>query len=330
MFASRAGHSPRRLLRTFPADITGASNRRTLAEVRVSITSMTGFARAQGHDEGCTWAWEIKSVNGKGLEVRCRFPQGFDHLERAARERVGQRFHRGNLQMTLSLERAEAEGRYRVNRDVLDQIISLLPDVRERLPEAEAPRLDGLLSLRGVIEMVKEEDSPAAREALEEKILAGLDEVLGQLAARRAEEGGRLAGVVGGHLNGIEALSQQAETLAAAQPDAIKARLSEQVAALLEASPALPEDRLAQEAALLMTRADVREELDRLQAHLEAARELIAEDGPAGRGLDFLCQEFIRETNTLCSKSTDVELTGVGLELKAVVAQLREQVQNVE
>ena len=232
--------------------------------------------------------------------------------------------------MTLSLERAEAEGRYRVNRNVLDQILALLPDIQERLPEAEAPRLDGLLSVRGVIEIVKEEDSPAAREALEVKILAGLDDALGQLAASRAEEGGRLAGVIAGHLNGIEALYQQAETLAAAQPDAIKARLREQVAALLEASPALPEDRLAQEAALLMTRADVREELDRLQAHLDAARALIADDGPAGRGLDFLCQEFIRESNTLCSKSTDVELTGVGLELKAVIAQLREQVQNVE
>ena len=294
------------------------------------ITSMTSFARAQGHDEGCAWAWEIKSVNGKGLEMRCRFPQGVDGLERAARERVGQRFHRGNIQMTLSLERAEAEGRYRVNRDVLDQILSLLPDIRKRLPEAETPRLDGLLALRGVIEMVKEENSPAAREALEGNILAGLDNALGQLAASRAEEGGRLADIVAGHLNAIEALYQQAEALAAAQPDAIKARLREQVAALLEASPALPEDRLAQEAALLMTKADVREELDRLKAHVEAARDLVGGDGPAGRGLDFLCQEFIREANTLSSKSTDVKLTGVCLELKAVIAQLREQVQNVE
>ena len=291
---------------------------------------MTGFARAQGHDEGCTWAWEIKSVNGKGLEMRCRLPQGFDNLEQAARKRVGERFHRGNFQMTLSLERAEAEGRYRVNRDVLDHILSILPDIRERIPEAETPRLDGLLALRGVIETVKEEDTAAAREALEGKILAGLDDGLGQLAARRAEEGRRLADIVAGHLNAIEALHQQAVTLAAAQPDAIKARLREQVAALLEASPALPEDRLAQEAALLMTRADVREELDRLKAHLEAARRLLGGDGPAGRGLDFLCQEFIREANTLCSKSTDVELTGVGLELKAVIAQLREQAQNVE
>ena len=296
----------------------------------MSITSMTGFARAQGHDEGCTWAWEIKSVNGKGLEVRCRLPQGFDNLERAAREEAAERFHRGNLQMILSLERSEAESRYRVNRDVLDQIISLFPDVRERLPDAEAPRLEGLLALRGVIEMVKQEDTPDAREALEGKVLAGLDDALGQLATRRGEEGVRLAAVIGGHLDAIEDFYQQAETLAAAQPDAIKARLREQVAALLEASPALPEDRLAQEAALLMTRADVREELDRLQAHLEAARDLLAADGPAGRGLAFLCQEFIRETNTLCSKSTDVELTGVGLGLKSVIAQLREQVQNVE
>lgn len=296
----------------------------------MSITSMTGFARAQGHDEGCTWAWEIKSVNGKGLDVRCRLPQGFDNLERAAREKAAGRFHRGNLQMILSLERSEAESRYRINRDVLDQIISLLPDVREQLPDAEAPRLEGLLALRGVIEMVKEEDAPETREALEGKVLAGLDDALGQLATRRGQEGGRLAAVIGGHLDAIEDFYQQAETLAAAQPDAIKARLREQVAALLEASPALPEDRLAQEAALLMTRADVREELDRLQAHLEAARDLLAADGPAGRDLDFLCQEFIRETNTLCSKSTDVELTGVGLGLKSVIAQLREQVQNVE
>jgi len=291
---------------------------------------MTGFARAQGHNEGCTWAWEMKSVNGKGLEIRCRLPQGFDNLERPAREKVGERLHRGNVQITLSIEHAKDEGRYRINRDVLDQILSLLPDIQERLPEAQAWSLDGLLSVRGVLDVVKEEDSPAAREALEVNILAGFDAAFGQLAASRAEEGGRLDDVVSGHLDAIEVLSQRAEALAGAQPEFIKARLREQVAALLDAFPALPEDRLAQETAILMTKADVREELDRLQIHLEAARGLISEDGPAGRGLDFLCQEFIRETNTLCSKSSDIELTGVGLELKAVIAQLREQVQNVE
>ena len=296
----------------------------------MSIISMTGFARAQGHNEGCTWAWEMKSVNGKGLEIRCRLPQGFDNLERPAREKVGERLHRGNVQITLSIEHAKDEGRYRINRDVLDQILSLLPDIQERLPEAQAWSLDGLLSVRGVLDVVKEEDSPAAREALEVNILAGFDAAFGQLAASRAEEGGRLDDVVSGHLDAIEVLSQRAEALAGAQPEFIKARLREQVAALLDAFPALPEDRLAQETAILMTKADVREELDRLQIHLEAARGLISEDGPAGRGLDFLCQEFIRETNTLCSKSSDIELTGVGLELKAVIAQLREQVQNVE
>lgn len=292
---------------------------------------MTGFARAQGYDDGCSWAWEIKSVNGKGLDVRFRLPYGFEALEPGARERIAARFRRGNVQGSLQVSRAESQARFRINADVLEEVIALLPEIQRRLPEARAPSIDGLLGLRGVIEPVDDAaGQAAAREALEDALLAGLEVAIDQLAATRRDEGGRLAAVIEDHLTAIARLSAKAEALAATQPDAIRQRLNEQVAALIEAVPALPEERLAQEAALLMTKADVREELDRLAAHLEAARALMAEGGAVGRRLDFLCQEFNREANTLCSKSIDVELTRIGLDLKAAVEQLREQVQNVE
>jgi uncharacterized protein (TIGR00255 family) len=291
---------------------------------------MTGFSRGQGHDDSFSWTWEIKSVNAKGLDVRARLPSGFENLEQPARERIAKRFNRGAFNLGLSIRNVLAAGTFQVNREALDQVLSLLPDIRERFPDAGPPSIDGLLSLRGVVESVEEELSEDARQALETGILASLETVLDALAAMRGQEGARLAPVLDAHLDAIARLCAEAEDLAATQPEALRQRLRTQVTELLEAAPALSEDRLAQEAALLAAKADVREELDRLAAHHTAVRALLGRDGAVGRKLDFLCQELNREANTLCAKSADVALTRVGLDLKAAIEQLREQVQNIE
>jgi uncharacterized protein (TIGR00255 family) len=296
---------------------------------------MTGFARAEGADAadlhpGLHWAWEAKSVNGRNLEVRCRLPPGFEVLEAAARAALAERFKRGNVGLNLTLARGSEPPRARINRELLDQLMGLAAEYAAK-GKAEPPRLDGLLAVRGVVEVVEEvEPSEEQRAVRLTRMNETLARALESLAAMRHEEGSRLATLVGQHLDAIEALRQRAAATAAAQPAALKARLKAQVDALLDASPALPEDRLAHEAALLVTKADVREELDRLAAHVAAARKLLAEGGAVGRKFDFLCQEFNREANTLCSKSVDVELTTIGLDLKAAIDQLREQVQNIE
>ncbi len=289
---------------------------------------MTGFARQEGGDETFRWVWEIKSVNGKSLDVRCRLPGGYEALEPKVRA-AGGRFARGNLQVNLSLNGAERPTAFRVNEELLDQLLSLAGTLKDR-KEAAPPRLDGLLGVRGVIETVDEEEDEATIAERQAALLADFEQAVAALAEMRSVEGARLRDMIAGHLDTIAELVTRAGSLAAAQPDALRERLRKQVEELLQASPALPEERLAQEAAVLATKADVREELDRLGSHIEAARELIAGGGAVGRRLDFLCQEFNREANTLCAKSPDVELTRLGLELKTVVDQLREQVQNIE
>lgn len=291
---------------------------------------MTGFARTEGQAAGCSWTWEVRSVNGKGLEVRSRLPAGFEALEPRVREHVSATLKRGNIGANLTIAWIERPAGVRVNTEALHQIIALLPDIQRRLPDCRPPSPEGLLGLRGIIEIVDEQPTEETRAALDEAILNGFDQALASLAAMRREEGGRMATILDGHLERITALCHEADGLAAAQPGAIMARLVEQVGALISTIPALPEDRLAQEAALLATKADLREELDRLKAHHEAARTLVAGDGPVGRKLEFLCQEFNREANTLCSKSADVQLTRVGIDIKATIDQLREQVQNIE
>jgi len=291
---------------------------------------MTGFARGEGSDAGLHWAWEVKSVNGRNLDVRCRLPPGFEALEPVARAAVAERFKRGNLSVTLTVSRGDQPARVRVNRDVLDQLLAVMGELAGKL-DAAPPRLDGLLAVRGVVDVVEEEQpDDAAREARLAGMAATFGTVLKALEAMRGDEGNRLAALVQEHLGTIERLRRNAAATAAAQPAALKARLKAQVDALLEASSAFSEERLTQEAALLVTKADVREELDRLAAHVAAARQLMAAGGAVGRKFDFLCQEFNREANTLCSKSADVELTAIGLDLKAAIDQLREQVQNIE
>ena len=296
----------------------------------MTVSSMTGFARASGEEGGFSWTWELRSVNAKGLDVRARLGPGFEGLDGAVRARAAKKMRRGNINLTLTLARGGDATAYRINDVMLEQVIEALPDIQRRLPNVRPPSADGILSVRGVIEAVDQDVPESDRETLEGVVLAGLDRAFDALVAARRDEGARLHGVLVTQVDEIERLTAEAKGLAATRPEAIRARLAEQVQQLCENIAEVSEDRLAQEAAILMTKADVREELDRLAAHVEEARALLAVNEAVGRKLDFLCQEFNREANTLCSKSGDVALTKVGLGLKAVIDQLREQVQNVE
>ncbi len=293
------------------------------------VASMTGFARAEGEAEGLAWGWELKSVNGKSLDLRFRLPAGFDALELPLRALIAERLKRGSVSATLTVARTGAGAALQVNRAVLDQVLALARELGKKV-KAAPPSIDGLLALRGVLESGEEIPDPATRERREAMLLAGCRKALDALGTMRRAEGARLGAVLSVRLKEIADLVAAAEGCSATQPDAIRARLKSLVEALKDAVPSIPEERLAQEAALLVARGDIREELDRLTAHIAAARELLAEGGAVGRRLDFLCQELNREANTLCSKSSDVELTRVGLELKAGIEQLREQVQNIE
>ena len=294
------------------------------------LSSMTGFARAEGKDAQAGWVWELRSVNGRGLDTRLRLPSGFEGVEAPARDLIAKYLKRGNVQAGLTVTHVGAGTGIAVNREVLEQAIHLATELSHRLPSARPPSVDGLLGLRGVIEPAAHEPTAEEREKREAAILKDLDMALVRLSAARTGEGKKLGEVLALRLTEIDTLTARAETLAALQPQAIQARLKNNVAALLEAAPSMSSERLAQEVALLAAKADVREELDRLKAHVAQARELLADGANIGRRLDFLCQEFNREANTLCSKSEDVELTRVGVDLKVSVEQFREQIQNIE
>jgi uncharacterized protein (TIGR00255 family) len=290
---------------------------------------MTGFARRDGATGSTRWSWEVKTVNGKGLDVRLRLPQGFDAVEVKARAAAAKAFARGSCQIGLALKRETAAAAVRVNQDVLNAIIAAMAEASRRL-DAAAPRLDGLFAIKGVLESEEPEETESEREALQSALLDGLRKALADCAEMRRAEGEALASVLLGRLAEIEVLAREAEANPARQPASIKVRLADQIRALLNEAPALDPDRLHQEALLLAAKVDVREELDRLYAHVGAARDLLNQGGAVGRRLDFLAQEFNREVNTLCSKANDVSLIATGLALKAVVEQFREQVQNIE
>jgi uncharacterized protein (TIGR00255 family) len=292
------------------------------------ISGMTGFGRAEGVLGEWSWAVEARSVNGRNLEARYRGSPGFEGLERAAREAAQARFQRGQVTIGLQARRAEAAGGVRLNAEVLEHYLSLGQTLVAE-GRATPPSLDGLLALRGVLESSEAELDPDAQAALQAAATATVAAALDGLAAARAEEGASLVGVLSGLVDRIAALTAEAERLAAGQPAVIKARFAKRMSELI-GEPTGLEERIVQEAAAMAVKADVREELDRLAGHVTAARTLVAGDGAAGRRLDFLTQEFMREVNTLCSKSALAELTTVGLELKAVIEQFREQVQNVE
>jgi uncharacterized protein (TIGR00255 family) len=292
------------------------------------MASMTGFARVQGEANGISWVWEIKSVNGRALDLRLRLGAGFDRLEPELRTGLAQRFRRGNFSANLAVTRT-APPVLRINREALAQLVALIDELTGEI-EAAPPRLDGLLALRGVVETVEDEDETVIEARCGEVLRSWLG-ALDRLAAARAEEGARIGMLLRGQLDEMAALAAAAADCAAAQPAAIRQRLLTVLASLTGAgAAAVPEERVAQEVALLAARADIREEIERLRAHAEQAGELLDEGEAVGRRLDFLCQELNREANTLCSKSADIELTRAGLALKAVIEQFREQVQNIE
>ena len=292
------------------------------------LASMTGFARAEGSAGGLAWAWELRSVNGRGLDLRFRLPPGWDSLEPTLREGAGKRLKRGNVTAGLTVKR-ETEARLALDPAALEQALALALDLHARIPGSPVPRAEALLALPGVLRAAAV-DPAEERTAAADAVQAGFAEALVGLVASREAEGARLAAVLTGLLDEIAALRRQAAEQAADQPAAQRARVMENLTALLREAPSLPPERIAQEVALLAARSDVREELDRLDSHIVAAHALLAEAANVGRRFDFLVQEFNREANTLCSKSASTALTATGLKLKAAIEQLREQVQNIE
>jgi len=295
----------------------------------MNVQSMTGFARSQGERDGTAFAWELKSVNGKGLEVRLRLPPGLERLEQPVRQAIQKRFARGNFQAVLNVAANGSRQVPVVNEAFLTDIAGLAQRLVDQFGCRPASA-DGLLALRGVLDLPEASESNGETAAFDAALLASLDEGLASLETARREEGKALAALLSLHLDEIEMLTSRVERDPSREPDAIRARLAEQVRLLLDATPPLDESRLHMEAAFLATKADIREEIDRLKTHVGAARVLVAGDGPVGRKLDFLSQEFNRESNTLCSKSNAASITALGLELKAVVDRFREQVQNLE
>jgi uncharacterized protein (TIGR00255 family) len=291
---------------------------------------MTGFARVAAEHDGSALAWEVKSVNGKSVEVRLRLPQGFERLEPAVRQTVQKRFSRGNFQATLTVGRAAgAQAQPVINEEFLKDIAGLAKRLQEQFGVAPATA-DGLLALRGVLDVPEATETDEARAALDAAITRLLDQALSGLEEARRAEGEALRALLAGQIDAIEALTLRAEADPSGEVAVIRAKIAEQVRLLLDASANLDEGRLHMEAAFLATKADIREEIDRLKTHVASGRALLAGVVAIGRKLDFLAQEFNRESNTLCSKSNAATVTAIGLELKAVVDQFREQVQNLE
>jgi uncharacterized protein (TIGR00255 family) len=295
----------------------------------MALSSMTGFARSHGVAGAYAWAWELKSVNAKGLDLKLRLPSGWDAIEVPVRNAGAKALARGSVFANLTVSREGVAPVARINEPVLAAVLATLKDLSSKV-NAAPPTLDGILSLKGVMDVTEPEEKEDERKAAEAAIVAGFARTLKGLEQMRRIEGTALGLVLAERLSEIATLASRAEAAPGRKAEAIKARLAEQIATLLEASQRLDPDRLHQEAILLATKADIREELDRLAAHVAQARKLLADGGPVGRKLDFLSQELNRESNTLCAKANDVELTNIGLELKAVVEQFREQVQNLE
>jgi uncharacterized protein (TIGR00255 family) len=295
----------------------------------MALSSMTGFARGHGVAGAYAWNWEIKSVNAKGFDLRFRLPPGWDAVEVPARTRAAENLSRGTVYANLTVERKGVAPTVKVNEPVLNAVIATINQLTGKL-DAAAPTLDGILALKGVIEVTEEDERPEDHRAAELAIIAGFDQALAALVTMRNEEGATIGRLLAARLDEIAALTARAEAAPGRKPEAIKARLAEQVATLMSANERFDSDRLYQEAIMLATKADIREELDRLVSHVAQAQKLLAEGGAVGRKLDFLAQELNRESNTLTAKANDVELTNIGLQLKSVVEQFREQVQNLE
>ncbi len=295
-----------------------------------SLSSMTGFARQDGQLDRHRWTYELRSVNGRGLEVRCRLPAGFDALELKLRKAVTAKLARGNVSVSLTLRDDEKAGRLVLNKDALSSVLEMVKTVQEESPIAMAPpTVDGVLNIRGVIEASEETLSEDALSALIETLATSFDEALGKLIDHRRAEGASLQAILEKQIDAVEELTNTSRKLSEGSTQTLQARILKSIEGLAS-EVQLDEARLAQEVAVLSVKADICEELDRLDAHIIAARALLAENGPIGRKFDFLVQEFNRETNTLCSKAVDITLKQAGLEMKTIIDQMREQVQNVE
>jgi len=295
----------------------------------MTLQSMTGFARVEGRSDAVNWVWEVRSVNGKGLDFRTRIPPGYDRLQPLIRKRVAHYFSRGNLQIHLVLERFDAPPVPVVNQPALDAVIVAVEALQKKL-DCRAPAAEQILAIKGVLEIGEPEESEEQRDTLDGLIMADFNVLLKELETARAGEGKAVAGFLNDQLNQIEKLTLAVSNDPSRTLKQIKIHLNQQVSRLLDNTSGLDLDRLHQEAAILATKADLREELDRLNAHIVAARELLGGEGPHGRKLEFLCQEFNRECNTLCSKSTAPAVTANGLDMKVVIDQFREQVQNLQ
>lgn len=295
----------------------------------MALSSMTGFARSHGASGPYAFEWELKSVNAKGFDLRTRLPPGWDDIDAAIRKRATQVLSRGTVYANLTLKRSNAASLVRINEQVLASLLKVAQDLRGQI-DALAPSIDGLLSIKGVLEVVEPEPDEAEEHAVKVAAAETFEQALRSLTDMREREGAALGRILMQRMDEIECLASRAEAAPGRQPGAVMARLAEQIAALLDTSDRFDQDRLHQEAILIAAKADIREELDRIASHVSQTRELIGRGGPIGRKLDFLAQEFNREVNTCCSKSNDLELTNVGLELKNAVEQFREQVQNLE
>ena len=295
----------------------------------MSLNSMTGFGRAEGSYEGQSWVWEVRSVNGRGLDVRLRLPPGSDALEARVRDAVARRFSRGSISINLAVQRTGGVTEIRLNEQALAQVLVAADRIRA-LAGGERPPAETLLSMRGVLEVVEPVDDEAHQKPRLDAMMASVEHALDDLARARTQEGARLSVVISGQLDEIGRLVAEVRESPLRTREAIAERLADQVRRLVEASAVLDAQRLHQEAVLLATKADVAEELERLASHIVAARGLMEEEGSVGRKLDFLMQEFNREANTLCSKANATEITRAGLALKVVIDQMREQVANIE
>ena len=295
----------------------------------MALSSMTGFARSHGTSGPYAFEWELKSVNAKGFDFRLRLPAGWDDIEAGARKRATELLSRGTVYANLTVKRTGAASIVRINEDVLASILKVASEISART-DAVAPSVDGLLGIKGVLEVIEPENDEAEMQAARAAVVASFEQALQSLIDMRKREGVALGQILAQRMDEIESLTKRAEAAPGRKPEAIRARLAEQVAALLETSDRFDADRLNQEAILIAAKADIREELDRIVSHIAQARELLGKGGAVGRRLDFLAQEFNREVNTTCSKSNDIELTNTGLEMKGVVEQFREQVQNLE
>ncbi|WP_321391348.1 YicC/YloC family endoribonuclease [Emcibacter sp.] len=295
----------------------------------MTLSSMTGFARTQGQWENYSWVWEIRSVNGRGLDIRCRIPSGFEAMDQTVRGHLKKHIARGSLNVNLQMHRESEEVQVKVNQVALDQLVAIVVETssNNHLPQ---PDISNLMSVRDLVQIIEGEEDENFRKARDKAIEESFLEAIAALKENRLSEGAATSEMLQKIIIDIEASVAEATKVAAGQPNLIRDRFMDKVNALLDDNKGLDPDRIAQEVTILATKADVKEEMDRLVAHIDAARKLLVEKEPVGRKLDFLSQEFNREANTLCSKSSDIALTQIGLSLKASIDQLKEQVQNIE